>query len=214
MSTNKKQLKNRRRGSEITQKLILDAALQEFADNGLNGARVDVIAEKADVNKRMLYLYFENKEGLFKAVLESAYTGIRTAEQELRIDHLDSEKAMIEIVEFTWNYYIENPEFLKLVIDENLHKGTHLEESEKLPDLQKQMVSMVDQILKKGEQEGVFRKGIDGIQLTISIAALSFFYQFNQHTLSIVYNRDFKSKGAMDKRLEHVKDVVMTYIKA
>jgi TetR/AcrR family transcriptional regulator len=53
---------------------ILEAALTEFAAKGFAGARVDAIARRARINKRMLYHYFGNKEGLFRAVLRRKIT--------------------------------------------------------------------------------------------------------------------------------------------
>ncbi len=57
------------RNPERTRERILSAALKEFAAHGFAGARVDAIAHRADINKRMLYHYFGDKEDLFKAVL-------------------------------------------------------------------------------------------------------------------------------------------------
>ena len=94
----------RTRDAEGTKARILDAAKKEFARSGLGGARVDVIADKAHANKRMIYHYFGSKEGLFQTVLEHAYLAIRTAEQRLNLDHLDPAQALEKLVRFTWDY--------------------------------------------------------------------------------------------------------------
>lgn len=57
------------RNPQQTQQRILEAAVEEFSDKGFAGARVDVIARRARINKRMLYHYFGDKEGLFREVL-------------------------------------------------------------------------------------------------------------------------------------------------
>ena len=105
----------RTRDAEATRKRILAAAKREFARFGLGGARVDRIAERAKANKRMIYHYFGSKEDLFTAVVEEAYSDIRAAERKLRLDALEPEEAIDRLVEFTWNYYLKNPEFLTLV---------------------------------------------------------------------------------------------------
>lgn len=64
-----------------TQNRILKAAKREFAQKGLGGARIDVVAEKAKSNKRMIYHYFGSKEQLFQKVVEDSYLDIRAAEK-------------------------------------------------------------------------------------------------------------------------------------
>ena len=128
------------RDAAATRRRILTAAKAEFANNGLGGARVDEIAERADANKRMIYHYFGSKEGLFQAVLEDAYIEIRDAEQALALDHLSPKAALEKLVRFTWTYYLENPEFLTLVNSENLHRARHLQNSERLKVVSRRFV--------------------------------------------------------------------------
>ena len=68
----------RSRDADRSQQTILLAARDEFALFGLAGARVDRIAERADINKRLIYYYFKSKDDLFLAVLENTYADIRT----------------------------------------------------------------------------------------------------------------------------------------
>ena len=200
------------RDADATQKRILAAAQKEFAKNGLAGARVDVIAERAKANKRMIYHYFESKENLFQRVLEDAYLDIRTAEQKLELDHLEPAEALKALVTFTWNYYLKNPEFLTLVNSENLHKARHLKRSTVLKDVSRRFVGMVGDLLKRGEESGVFRKGIDPVQLNITIAAISYYYLTNRFTGSILFERDFMDQGKLDDRLEFNIDTVMRMV--
>jgi AcrR family transcriptional regulator len=122
--------KPKSRDAEATKARILAAAKREFAENGLGGARVDVIAAKAKANKRMIYHYFGSKEKLFQTVVEAAYVDIRTAEQKLDLEHLPPRDALEKLVRFTWDYYLKNPEFITLVNSENLHRARHLNNSE------------------------------------------------------------------------------------
>ena len=188
------------------------AARDEFAEHGLGGARVDRIAERAGVDKRLLYYYFENKDSLFLAVLEDTYRSIRTAEQQLHLTDLPPAEAVRRLTEFTWNYYIEHPEFLTLLNSENLHRGRHLGQSRRAREMNSPLVATLGEILERGRAAGVFRVGIDPVQLYISIAGLSYFYLSNNHTLSAIFGRNLLSPKARSERLSHICDVILGYV--
>ncbi len=206
--------KPRIRDAEATKSRILAAAKKEFARNGLGGARVDVIAEKAKANKRMIYHYFGSKEELFKKVLEDAYVDIRTAEQDLALNHLSPTEALEMLVRFTWDYYLKNPEFITLVNSENLHRARHLKNSDVIKAVSRKFISMVGDILDRGVAEGVFRKGIDPVQLNITIAAIGYYYLTNRYTGAIIFERDFMAGEALDERLRFNIDTVMRLVAA
>lgn len=206
--------KPRVRDAEATKARILAAAKREFAKNGLGGARVDVIAEKAKANKRMIYHYFESKEGLFQRVLEEAYIDIRTAEQKLNLDHLEPRAALERLVRFTWDYYLKNPEFLTLVNSENLHRAKHLKNSEAVKVVSRKFVSMVGAILERGVAAGVFRPGVHPVQLNITIAAIGYYYLTNRFTGSIIFERDLMEKSALEERLAFNIDTVLRLVQA
>jgi len=202
------------RDAEATRARILDAAKKEFARNGLAGARVDVIAEKAHANKRMIYHYFGSKEGLFQTILENAYVDIRTAEQKLNLDHLEPAAALERLVRFTWDYYLKNPEFITLVNSENLHRARHLKKSEVVKVYSRRFVAMVHSILDRGEAAGVFRAGIDPVQLNITIAAIGYYYLTNRFTGSIVFETDLMAKDALQDRLQFNIDTILRLVAA
>ncbi|MEM9439147.1 MAG: TetR/AcrR family transcriptional regulator [Pseudomonadota bacterium] len=206
--------KPRARDADATKARILAAAKSEFARLGLAGARVDEIAEKASANKRMIYHYFGSKEDLFQVVLEEAYLDIRSAEQELDLDHLAPRDALETLVRFTWDYYLDNPEFITLVNSANLHRGRHLENSERLRTASRRFVNMVRSILDRGVAEGVFRPGIDPVQLNITIAAIGYYYLTNRFTGGILFERNFMAKKALGQRLDFNIDTVMRLVQA
>src|SRR5260370_21102239 len=105
---------------------IIEAAKQEFAAHGLAGARVDRIAANAGANKRMLYYHVGKKDDLYLAVLEGAYEQIRVEERGLDLEHLDPPKAIERLIDFTWNYFIPNPELLALLHTEHVALARHL----------------------------------------------------------------------------------------
>lgn len=197
-----------------TRNRILEAAKTEFAKKGLGGARVDAIALRSKSNKRMIYHYFGSKEQLFTAVLEAAYSDIRSAERKLRLDELEPEEAIVTLVEFTWDYYLRNPEFLTLVNSENLHKARHLKDSQVIHDVSGPFVQMVKAILDRGVAKGVFRANIDPVQLNITIAAIGYYYLTNRFTGSIIFERDFMAPANLDARLRFNLDTVLRLVKA
>lgn len=202
----------KKRDAEVTKARILAAAKTAFSKRGLGGARVDEIADLADANKRMIYHYFDSKEGLFKAVLEEAYADIRTAEQALDLEHAPARDALECLVRFTWQYYLDNPEFITLVNSENLHQARHLKQSELIESLSRRFVDMVGALLDRGVKEGVFRPGLDPVQLNITIAAIGYYYLTNRYTGSIVFKRDLMAAKALEERLAFNIDTVMRLV--
>lgn len=202
----------RQRDADRSQQAILAAARDEFAEHGLGGARVDRIAERAGSDKRLIYYYFENKDSLFLAVLEDTYRSIRAAEQKLHLTDLPPAEAVRRLTEFTWNYYLDHPEFLTLLNSENLHRGRHLEQSKRARQMNSPLVQTLGEILERGRVAGVFRGGIDAVQLYISIAGLSYFYLSNNHTLSAIFGRNLLSPKARSERLSHICDVILGYV--
>ena len=161
-----------RRDPARTRERILQAAIGEFSEKGLDGARVDEIARRSRANKRLIYHYFGNKEELFLAVLEHAYDDIRLAEASLNLDGLDPETAMRRLTEFSFDYSASNPHFIHLVNCENLYGARHLQQSKRILKLNSPVIEMLRRILDRGQREGVFRSDVDPLQLYVSIAAL------------------------------------------
>jgi AcrR family transcriptional regulator len=201
------------RDPERTQASILAAAIEEFTAKGLNGARVDAIAKRAGVNKRMIYHYFGDKEGLYLAALESTYTAIRSAEVGLHLADKDPVEGMRELVLFTWHYFIGHPEFLSMLGTENLHRAAYLKKSKKIRDLHSPLIGMIADLLERGAGKGVFRRGVDPVELYITIAGLGWFYMSNRYTLSTIFGRDLTIRVALDARGRHIVDVVLAYLK-
>ena len=192
----------RTRDPEATRRRILTAAKTEFARKGLGGARVDAIAARAKINKRMLYHYFGNKEDLFRITLEDAYAGIREAESRLEIEKDDPLTALTRLVSFTWSYYLENPEFITLINSENLHKARHIKASQRVREMSRPFVNRMRSLLDRGAAADLFRKDLDAVQVNITIAAIGYYYLTNRFTGSIVFERDLMSEKALAERIE------------
>jgi len=203
----------RRRQPDTTRRRILSAATSEFAAKGLAGARVDEIAARARVSKRMLYHYFGHKEALWLAVLEHVYLHIRSEERELDVSRLSPVAGMRRLIEFTVGYVQSHPEFISLLLGENLHRAKYLRRSHKVRDMHTSLLGVIADLLKRGHRAGVFRNGVDPAELYITIAALGFFYFSNIHTLSTIFGRNFHSVAARRRHLEHATHVVLGFLR-
>jgi AcrR family transcriptional regulator len=200
------------RDPAATQKRILQAAKHEFARSGLGGARVDKIAAKAKSNKRMLYHYFGNKEALFRRTLEDAYGDFREAEARLELEKDEPITALQRLMQFTWDYYLENPEFLTLVNSENLHKARHLKSSAAMDIMNRPFVARMEKLLERGAKAGVFRRNVDAMQILITLSGLGFHYLNNRHTGAIVYGRDLMDDTALQARGRFNVDAILRIV--
>ena len=212
MATSKKHVS--RRNPDRTRASILVAAQHEFAAKGLSGARVDAIAGRARANKRMIYHYFGNKDGLYLAALERVYEDLRGTERTLDLADLEPAAAIERLVEFTFDYSRSHPELISLINNENLHGARYLRQSKKVRQLHSPFVRLIDDILRRGEATGVFRPGLDAVELYITIAAVGYFYLSNNRTLSAIFGRNLLSAAACRRRKKHNVDLILHAIRA
>ena len=201
------------RNPQRTQETILDAATEEFAAHGFGGARVDAIAARAQTNKRMLYHYFGDKEGLYLAVLEATYATIRNAEKQLDLARRHPEEGMRELALFTWRHFLAHPEFLSLLATENLHHAHYLQRSEKVSVMHSHLIDELADVLRRGEALGIFRPAVDPISVYLTIAALGYFYLSNRHTLSTIFARKLTTPDALNAWGEHIVAVTLASIR-
>ncbi|TRB19712.1 TetR/AcrR family transcriptional regulator [Rhizobium rhizogenes] len=200
------------RRPDLSQTRILDAAVVEFAANGLTGTRVEAIAERAEINKRMIYQYFGNKELLYQAAIEKVYRDVWNAEAALNLEQLPPREALIALVTFVWKYYLEHPEFITILNSENQLKAVHFKKSRTIRDGAANSRPLVDDILRRGEADGTFRDGIDPIQLSLTITSICYYYLTNQATSSIVYGRRLMNRAALDERLAFNIDTILAIV--
>jgi AcrR family transcriptional regulator len=202
----------RPRNPDDTKRRILAAAKVEFAKKGLGGARVDDIAARAKANKRMMYHYFGNKDDLFSHVVEHAYAEFREREAALELDTLEPVAAIKALIAFIWKYFLDNPEFITLVNSENLHKARHIKKSQRMQEMSRSFVGRMQKLLERGAKEGSFRKGLDPVQVNISIAAVGYYYLTNRFTGSIVFERDLMAEDALAERLKFNTETILRMI--
>jgi AcrR family transcriptional regulator len=198
---------------ERTMADILEVATREFAEKGFAGARVDVITEAMRTSKRMIYYYFGSKEGLYVAVLEEAYRRIRAIESEALLDDLPPEDALRKLVGHTVDYQRQHPEFVRLVQSENIERAHYLARSKSIKKLNATAIDGLRRVIERGQKAGVFRAGLDAVDLHMSISALSVFNVANRHTFSLIFEHDMESPKAQIARRDSVIEMVVRFVR-
>ena len=205
--------RRRKNAPESVRADILAVATREFSEKGLSGARIDEIAEKTRASKRMIYYYFNDKETLYLHTLEAAYQKVRLQEAELDLDHLAPLEALSRLVRFTFCHHAKNPDFIRLVMIENIHHGRFLAQSELIQSLNAGVIDVLTIVYSRGVEEGCFREGLDPRELHWLISALSFFNVSNQHTFSRIFDWHQAAPENQQKLEDHVTDMVMRYVR-
>jgi TetR/AcrR family transcriptional regulator len=200
------------RNPEASRTKILDAARIEFVSNGLNGARVDRIAEQSGVNKNLIYHYFGSKDELYLNVLEGIYADMRTHQQDEDLRGLPPVEGMKRLVSNTFDHFVATPDLTRLMSIENIHYGANLKSSQMIKPLYRGLLDTIQILLKRGQAEGVFRGKVDAVDLYLSISGLAYFFLSNQHTLSWLLDRDLSARRRVLKRRQHVVEMVLGYL--
>jgi AcrR family transcriptional regulator len=198
---------------EQTRRDILSVATQEFADKGLSGARIDEIAARTRTSKRMIYYYFGSKEGLYISVLEEAYRTIRNIERDVNVDHLSPEQALRELVGFTFDRHQQNPDFVRLVMNENLHSGKYIARSANIPALNVPAIDTIRRIVERGKTSRAFRRDVDPTDLHMSISALCFYSVSNRYTFSTIFKADMTSSKALAARKKSIIATILAAVR-
>ncbi len=175
---------------------------------------MESIAEAARCNIRMLYHYFGSKEGLYLACLEHVYTEIRERERELSLLDLGPLEGITKLVHFTFDHMHDNQDFVQIAVAENLQGGHYLEKLKPLSEAALGLIATIETLLRRGQRKGIFKKGVDAVQLYVSILSLSYLHLSNRHTLSINYATDLGDPKWISARRAHVTDMVLAYLQA
>jgi TetR/AcrR family transcriptional regulator len=200
------------RNPEASRARILDAARIEFVSYGLSGGRVDRIAAQSGVNKNLIYHYFGSKDALYLAVLERIYADLRARQQDQDLRGLPPVEGMKRLVSSTFDHFVATPDLIRLMSIENIHYGEHLKRSGSTKSLYSGLLDTIRILLKRGQQEGVFRANVDPVDLYLSISGLAYFFLSNQHTLSWLLDRDLAARRRVLKRRAHVVEMVLSYL--
>lgn len=199
---------------ERTRTGILEVATAEFAARGLSGARIDAIAQATRTSKRMIYYYFGSKEGLYVAVLEDVYRRMRAVEAALHLHDLAPLEALRRLVAFTFDHHAQNPDFIRLVMSENMERGVYLARSTLIEQLNVPAIATLRQLYERGVRDGVFRPGLDPVDLHASISALTFFNVSNQHTFGLIFKVDTATATHQASRRANVVELIERFVRA
>ena len=161
----------------------------------------------------MIYAYYLSKEDLWLTVLERAYIAKRNEERALDVEALPPREAMARLVAFNLRYTAAHPEFVALLNEENLNRAAHLRRSEQVQALYTPLLDSLRTVLARGEADGVFRRGVDPMQLYITLVGVSHFYIANNPTLSTIFGAGLTTKKALAAREAHCVDVILGYLR-
>ena len=192
---------------------ILAVATAEFADKGLSGARIDAIAAATQTSKRMIYYYFGSKEGLYVAVLEESYRRMRQIEAEQHLDDLAPEAALRRLVEFTFDHHSTNPDYIRLVMTENMERGAYLAQSKTIQALNMPAIEAITRLYQRGVAQGIFREGLEPVDIHASISALTFFNVSNQHTFGLIFKENDRTAQAIAARRSSITEMVLRFVR-
>jgi AcrR family transcriptional regulator len=196
----------------LVRRNIVGAARALFAEKGYSGTTVDEIVAKAKTTKPMLYYYFGNKEGLFAAVLEEVYAGMREIENSLRVIHLPAVDAMRKAVQVTFDYHAQHPEWVRLISIANIHYAKHIRASKTIASRNVPIIEIMRNLLRQGIQEGVFRSDVDPLHLHLLIISLCYYRVSNRHTWKVIFNRDLSTAKEIKLQRDMAVDAVLSYL--
>jgi AcrR family transcriptional regulator len=161
----------------------------------------------------MIYYYFGSKEGLYAAVLEERYDGIRAAERALDLEALSPEAALRRFVELTFDYHAEHPEFVRVVAVENIHEAAHVKASADIPGRNAAVIEALRRLLARGVAEGAFRADLDPVDLHVLINGFCFYRMSNRHTLGAIFGCDVTAAQTRAAHRRMILDAVMRFVR-
>jgi AcrR family transcriptional regulator len=191
---------------------ILEAALDEFVQFGLAGARVDRIAGTAGINKAMIYYHFDSKEDLYLKVLETQIKARVAAVAEVFQSGKDLETLLGFVAETYYRFLAPGSKLAPLFLREMASGGERLKRI--LPDLalHKALPQKLRAVIDKGKAEGRYRD-IDVRQAAVSFAGMCFFYLLAGPLVSEVWEIEDAEKFR-EERPKAIVDLFMRGMEA
>jgi TetR/AcrR family transcriptional regulator len=119
--------------------------------------------------------------------------------------------AMEQLIEHTFTALESNPNAIRLLNEENKHRGKYIRKSKRIRDLYNPLVETLSFILERGGRDGVFRSGLDPAVVYLTLSSLCYHYLSNQYTLEIALNKDLSSVSSRKEWLQHVTSLVLQY---
>ncbi len=195
-----------------TRRAILDAAISVFAEKGFSGANVDEIVARVQTTKPTLYYHFGSKEGLFAAVLEDIYGGMREIERSLDLQGLSASQAMRRLIEITFDYHAAHPDWIRLISVANIHGAKHIAGSDSLVPSNSAILGILGELLERGVREGEFRDGVDPLHLHLLINSFCFYRVSNRHTWKVIFKRDLEAPDDVKAQRETIVTAALRFL--
>jgi len=199
---------------EGTRERILRTAIAEFSEKGFSGARVLTICRKSRANPRMIYHYFGGKDRLYVAVLEHVLGELRAEELKLDVEHVGPVDGMMQLFDFTYEHFGAHPELIHILSGENLLRARFLKKSSKTPVVASPLIATIGELLKRGEKARIFRRGIDPLQLYVSMVGFAYFHRSNAHTLSVIFKSDILKSDWQAEHKRYAREMLLGFLKA
>jgi AcrR family transcriptional regulator len=196
-----------------TRDRILRAAITAFSEKGYSGARVEAICKASRANPRMIYHYFGDKDRLYVAALEHVLGELRSEELKLDIALVAPLDGMMQLFDFTFDHFGKHPELIHLLSGENLLKARFLRRSAKTPIVASPVIRLIDELLRRGERKGDFRRGIDALHLYVMMVGFAYFHRSNAHTLSVIFQSELLAPIWQAEHRRYAKDMVMRFLR-
>lgn len=203
----------RKNDPEGLKKRILAGALATFAEFGLQGARMEQIAEQAQTTKRMVVYHFGGKENLYIAVLEQVYQEIRQHETGLNLAEMPPEIAMARLAEASFDYHLSHPDFLRLVCSENMMRGRYISQSRKIKMLNQSALMILDDILLRGKAAGVFDNSIETVDVHRLISSICTHNIANRYTFHTLFGGGESLQQSIVRNRKLVVDATLCYLR-
>ena len=117
---------------------------------------------------------------------------------------------MARLIDFSLDYLAQHREFIRLLSDENAHGARHLQGSDLAQRTNSPLIDLIAATLERGAASGVFRRGVDPLELYVSIAGMTFFYFANGLTLSAIFGRDLTRPEAVASYRDHIVQLTLS----
>lgn len=190
---------------------IFQSAIALFAEYGLNGARMEQIAEKAGTTKRMVVYHFKNKENLYLLVLEHVYTEIRASEKALSLADMPPVEALVHLVETTFDYHADHQDYIRIICMENMQRGRFMQQSNYLRQVNRSALDLLEEILRRGKEKLLFSQTVDARDLHRLISSFSFHYVANSYTFTLLFEEGADERAQRQHYRKMAVQVALRY---
>ena len=197
---------------EAVRQNILNVALVEFAECGFDGARVNHIAEMTSTSKRMLYYYFGDKVGLYRATVLFAYENAKAMDHDLELDELSPTEALKQLVTKTFKNRSQLETFTRLIAGENLRRGACVQQLPDYRDINRPTLELIHKLYARGVEAGEFKTGVDPLALLWFVLAPATFNVSNQHTFSAAWGEQLHTETGQQMLCDMVVQSVLAIV--